>query len=486
MFRSLFRSDASDRSPWGSFWFSSIGSLTGSGVRVNADTAMQLTTVYACARVLSESFALLPFRLYRPRIGGGRQQVQDHWLYSLFARRPNRWQTPFEWREMLQGHLALRGNAFCQIVEDGQGGIAELLPMHPDRISVEMTDDDYGFRYRYVKRGGETVFLARQQVWHLRGLSGDGVVGYNPIEVAREAIGEALQFQSYSARFYANNATPPFWIKYPGKIADKTARDNLRSSIQDATGGSNRGKAMVLDQGLELQPLNINQRDMQFIEARKMKATDVAQLFRVPPHKVGLLERSTNNNIEQQAIEFWTDTMQPYAERWESSAECSLLGEDTDLEVEFDMRAQMRGDSTARAAYISNGVNAGWLTRNEGRGMEGLDPLDGLDEPLVPVNLREESEPDPNAKQGQDDQSSAPPAEEDASEKDARLASLLRGNADRMARRLAKGETVAAPVLAEALAIEESVALDWLARCTGLRLNESDYSALLMALGSTK
>jgi hypothetical protein len=313
--------------------------------------------------------------------------------------------------------------------------------------------------------------------------SGDGYVGYNPIEIAREAIGEALQFQGYSSRFFANNATPPFWVKFPGKIANSEARDTLKSSIQSATGGVNRGKAMVLDQGMELQQLQINQKDMQFIEARKMKATEIAQLFRVPQHKVGLLERSTNNNIEQQAIEFWTDTIQPYCERWESSIECHLLGGESDIEVEFDMRAQMRGDSTARAAYIASGVNAGWLRRNEGRGMEGLDPIEGLDELLVPVNMRNESSPDPNGlpqgNQAPADDTTEPPADGGA---DARLASLVRGNAERMARRLAKGEAVSAEVLAGALAVPLEVAAAW----DGAGLTESEIVAALMSLGNPK
>jgi HK97 family phage portal protein len=484
MFRSMMRAgDSGDRSPWGSFWFQPVGMNVG-GMSVTPDSAMRQTAVYACVRVLSESFAVLPFRLFRPKVGGGRTVVTDHWLVRLLCRQPNRWQSAFEWREMMQGHLALRGNAFNEIVDDGAGGIAELLPLHPDRVTLEMTSD-YGFRYRYVTRSGTTRYLVPSQVWHIRGLSGDGFVGFNPIEIAREAIGEALQFQSYSSRFYANNATPPTWIKFPGKFAELAARKKFRESVQDAQTGDNRGKTMVLDQGMELQTVQINQKDMQFLEGRQAKVSEIARMFRVQPHKIGDLSKATFSNIEQQSIEFWTDTMQPWCERWESSIERNLLGVDTDLEVEFDMRSQMRGDSVARATYIHNGTLDGWLTRNEGRAMEGLDPIEGLDEPLVPVNERGLNDPDPTGEAGPGEAlPDAAPA--DSGEADARMAKLLRGNAERMARRLAKGETVAAVVLADALAIDEAAALDWLARCTGLRLNESDYSALLMALGSMK
>jgi len=303
----------SDRSPWGDFFFQPVA-RSGSGMHVTPDTALALTAVYACVRVRAESFALLPFRLYRTRPGGARQRVADHWLVRLFCRQPNRWQTPFQWREMLQSHLDLRGNAFNEIVEDGRGGIAELRPLHPDRMTAELLGET-DWRYRYQQRDGSFRILRRDQVWHLRGLGGNGIVGYNPIELAREALGEALQYQSYAARFFANNATPPAWIKYPGTIGDKAKREQLRESIQAAQTGANRGKLMVLDQGMELNALQVNLRDLQFLEARKDKVPEIARMFRVPPHKIGDLSKATFSNIEQQAIEFWQDAIQPNCER---------------------------------------------------------------------------------------------------------------------------------------------------------------------------
>lgn len=483
------RMASTDRSPWGDFWFQPVGAASGV-VRVTPDSALQLTTVWACARVLSESFAILPFRLYRPKIGGGRQQVRDHWLFRLFVKAPNRWQSPHEWREMLQGHLALRGNAFCLIVEDGAGGISELLPLHPDRIKLEIVDD-WGFRYVYTDRSGQQTRYAPGQIWHIRGWGGDGFVGYNPIEIAREAIGEAMQFQGYSSRFYANNATPPMWVKYPGKFADKVSRDNFREQMQGNLTGANRGKLAVLDQGMELQSVTVSQKDMQFLEARKFKVAEICRLFRVPPHMVGDLERSTNNNIEHQGIEFWSGTMAPWCERWESSIERNLLGEESDLEIEFDMRAQMRGDAASRAQYIHGGVLDGWLTRNEGREMEGLDPLEGLDEPLVPVNERELSDPDPNGETGQGEQlPDAAPGDaggedddEAGDQKAARLASLLAGNAQRMARRIAGGNPPSAEVLAEAMAVPVTHAQTWLSLDLS-GFDETELAASLIELST--
>lgn len=454
-----------DRSPWGDFYFQPVGGSSGGVARVTPDTALALTAVYACVRVLSESFALLPPKLYRPKVGGGRQLVTDHWLYRLLAKAPNRWQTPFEWREMVQSHVVLRGNAFNLIVEDGHGGISELLPLHPDRVTVELLGD-WDFRYVYTDRFGSQTRYRRDQIWHLRGLGGDGIVGYNPIEVAREALGEAMQFQSYSSRWYANNATPPAWVKFPGKFADKAARAVVREQMQEAQTGVNRGKLMVLDQGMELQSIQINQKDMQFIEARQMKVPEIARLFRVPPHKIGDLSRATFSNIEQQSIEFWQDAEQPYAERWESSIERNLLGEDTDIEVEFDMRAQMRGDSVSRKEYVQGMVLASVITPNEGRGIEGLEPIEGGDKRLIPVNMREEGDPDPNGEQGPGEELQdvpVAPGGDDGDESSARLARVMVGNADRMARRIAAGQPPSADVLAQALAITEDFASEILA-----------------------
>lgn len=470
MLASLFgssgaRADAAgDRSPWGDWWFTPTPAGL-SGV-VTPDSALRITAVYACVRVRAESLAVLPFRLYRPRRGGGRQLVTDHWLTRLFCRRPNPYQTPFEWREMLQGHLDLRGNAYCRIQEDGAGGIASLLPLHPDRVTLEAVGDTE-WRYRITRRDGTQETLRRDQVWHLRGLSADGVLGLSPIGLAAASLGEAATFESYSANWFRNNATPPAWIKWPGKFADKAARQAFREQIQEAQTDRHRGKIMVLDQGMELTALQISQRDMQFIEARAMKVTEIARLFRVPPHKIGDLSKATFSNIEQQSIEFWQDAIHPAAERWESSIECTLLGEDTELEVEFDMRGQMRGDGVSRSAYIHAGVLDGWLTRNEGRAMEGLDPLEGLDEPLVPTNERNLSSPDPSSAAADTDteaetEGQAAPATATAAEPgdeapgaEARLQQVVRANAGRMARRIAGGNLPTPAQLAEALGVPE-------------------------------
>jgi HK97 family phage portal protein len=467
----MFLSFRASRDETDDFWFQPVAQSV-AGVRVGPDQAMRHTAVFACVRLLAESFAVLPFSMYRPRTGDrGRDRVTDHWLHRLFARRPNRFQTPFEWREMIQGHLALRGNGFNQIVPDGKGGIAELMPMHPDRVSIELLDNG-SHRYRYSPRNGGQVLLRRDEVWHLRGLSSDGIAGLSPLELAREAIGMGLSAQSYASRFFANDAKPTAgWIESPAKFGDKANREKFRESVQEAIGGSNRHKLMVLDRGMKYHEVGPNNKDSQFLESRQANVTDIARMFRVPPHKIADLTRSTNNNIEHQDIEFYKDTMLPWTERWESSIKADLLGDDSDLEVEFDFSRMLRGDAKSRAEYAHAGVLDGWLLRNEARELEGYDPIDGLDEPLVPVNMRGIHDPLP--------QPGAARAPNDAS---ARLAGVLRGNAARMARRIAAGNAPSTDVLADALAISKPVAETWL-ELSLAGFSEAEIAASLVELG---
>jgi len=512
MFLAAPRADGmGDRSPWGQFWFSPIGAMTRSGVSVTAANALGLPTALACVQVLAKSFASMPFALYKPKFSGGKTRITNHWLYRLMAKAPNRFQTPFEWKMMLMGHLALRGNAFCQITANSQGEILELLPLHPDRMSIEVLDDAGNYRYKYIAQSGQTIYYKRGEVWHLRWLSDDGYMGLSPIQIAREALAEGISIQSYSSRFFANDARPGGgWIEFPGGFANKEAKKVFRESWQDMQGGVNRGKVAVLEKGMKYHEIGLNNKESQFIEARAEKRKEIAAIFGVPPHKVGILDDATFSNIEQQAIEFWTDCMLPWAEMWESSMEFFLLGADEPLglEPEFDMSRMLRGDSVARSAYYTSGINAGWLVRNEAREMEGLDPIDGLDEPLRPLNMVEESDADDEIAEGDDgaddkakpgDMSGADARRARRREKraaakhamhkaaEARVNGMLQAAAERLARRVAKadGKMPEAGVVAEIMAVPLASAQQWLDANAGATLTESELIASLVALGKS-
>ena len=229
-FISRWMASSDDRSPWGDFWFEPVTVRTSSGMRVSADNALRLAAVYASVRILAETMASLPFVLYRQRADGGKDKVTDHWLYRLLAKRPNRYQNPYEWREMLQGHLALRGNAYNRIVANSRGEILELVPIHPDRIKMELTPSG-DYRYRVMDRLGVETIVPRGEVWHLRGLSSDGLMGMSPIDLARESLGMALAAQDYGARFFANDAKPTGgWIEFPGSFKDPEAKRRSSTS----------------------------------------------------------------------------------------------------------------------------------------------------------------------------------------------------------------------------------------------------------------
>ena len=384
-----------DRSPYGGFWLEPVGVHTASGVRMSADSALQLSAVFACVRIIASQFASLPFTLYRNRPDGGKDRVTNHPVYRLLARRPNPYQNAFEWREMMAGHLALRGNAYNQIVSDSRGNITALIPLHPDRIQILLqTDGDY--RYRYTRLNGTMVTYSRGEIWHLRGLSSDGIIGLSPIALARNALGGAQAAQDYGARFFANDATPSGgWVEYPGSFKDRQSREQFRESLQEAQSGINHGKLAVFEFGMKYHQISVTPEDAQFLETRRFHVTDIARWFGVPPHKIGDLDRATNNNIEQQALEFVQETLGPMAERWEASIEAELLLDDEDLEAEFQFSQLMRGDSQSRATFYNMGIQSGWLTRNEARIAENLNPLPGLDQPLRPLNMAEEGQNDP-------------------------------------------------------------------------------------------
>jgi HK97 family phage portal protein len=492
MFLSRIRAASDDRSPWSGFWFNPVGARTASGMRVSPDTALQLSTVFACVRIIAQSFACLPFYLYANLEDGGTKPVTNHPVYKLIAKRPNPYQNAFEWREMMAGHLSLRGNAYNQIVSDGKGVITQLIPLHPDRVKVVMLPSG-DYLYRYTDMFGKERDFQRGEIWHLRGLSMDGIVGMSPIALARESMGGALAAQNFSARFFANDATPTGgWLEYPGTFKDADVRKAFRESVQEAQAGINRGKIAVFEYGMKYHQLSVTPDDAQFLETRKFQVNDIARWFGVPPHKIGDLSAATNNNIEQQALEFVQDCLGPMAERWEASIEAELLFDDEAdaLEAAFQFRQLLRGDSEARSSYYNMGITGGWLTRNEARRFENLNPLPGLDEPLRPLNMAEEGQqpaalPKPSKTPAPTPAPAPSPAPWKKRKRKARLAAVLSANAARIGRRLVKSGPAAgdAEMIAEGLAISPDAAAQWCSTFSN-DMPVADVVSSLVALAS--
>lgn len=491
-FSGLFAS-SSDRSPWGDFWFSPVASSTMGGLRVTSETAMQLSAVFRAVGLVSGHMAMLPIKFYK---AGTRTRIIKHPLLTLLNVRPNRFQNAFEWREMLQGHIELRGNCYNEIIANNRGIITELVPCHPDRVIIDQFDNG-DYRYLVSDAKGNHRVVARGSMWHIRGLSSNGITGMSIVEYARESFSLGLAAQNYGGRFFANDAKPSGgWIEFPGQFKDKEARKQFRESVQEAQSANNRGKLMVMDMGMKYHEVGVSNQDAQFLETRKFSISEIARWFGVPPHKIGDLEKATFSNIEQMALEYVQDALQPRGARLKASITAELLFDDEDIDVELDYRELLKGDSAARRAYYHGGILDGWLTRNEARDMEGMEPLDGLDEPLRPLNMVEEGEAEDEELDGElaekpssadqdqpdDNSSDAPNDKQDQSAK--RLRAMLADNAGRIARRMVKSGTVDAQMVASSMAVPLSAAQAWIASLQEGTTTENIIASLL-ALGDS-
>jgi HK97 family phage portal protein len=379
----LARNIGATRGPGDDFWYGPAGA-TATGAVVTTESAMRHSTVYKCVRVRAETIGMLPLMIYRRLSAGGKEVDSGNPLYSLLHDQPNPWQTAMMWRQMMQSWLDLRGNAYSEVIYGGSGRVDMLVPMHPDCVTVEVLPNGMP-RYKYRTQKGEKT-LVFGQVLHVSGLSADGYVGMNPIELEREAIGAGVSARDYGARFFANSARTPAWIKMPGKFASPEARRKWVDDFSRAYGGINSGKTPVLEQGMELNGLpSVTNTDAQFLDSRKYSDIDIAGLFRMPPHKIGILDRATWGNIEHQQLDFVTDTIMPSCVAWEQALLRDLdFGESF---PEFKLAGLLRGDTRSRFEAYGKGIQDGWLTRNEARSMENMNPIEGLDEPLQPLNM---------------------------------------------------------------------------------------------------
>lgn len=383
--------------PWDDYWYSRPGWDSAAGMAVTPETAMRLAAVFACIRVRSESLAACPLVVYKRLPNGGKVRAPEHPLYQVLHNSPNQWQTSMEWVEMMQAHVDLRGNAFSQIIPGPRGAIDQLIPLHPDLVQVYRLPNGklkYQVRSRFE---GEVHWYTQDEIFHLRGLSSDGLVGLSPIAIQRETMGTGLGMQDYAGRFFANDATSSTWLEHPGRFKDDAARQKFTDNWQKASTGGNRHKTKVLEDGLKLHQVGLSNKDSQFLEATQANAEQICGVYRVPPHKIAILSRSTNNNIEHQGIEFVTDAIQPAATRWERRINTDLidpisgaLGEGGEYFAEFIVGGLLRGDMKSRYDAYAIGRNWGWLCPDTICEFEGMNPLPdgkGGQEYLRPLNM---------------------------------------------------------------------------------------------------
>lgn len=377
----LFRSrDAPQNRTSGSAYSFFMGGST-SGKRVNARSSMQMTAVYSCVRILSEAVAGLPLHLYEYTSGGSREKAVKHSLYFLLHDEPNPEMTSFVFRETLMTHLLLWGNAYAQIIRNGKGEVMALYPLMPDRMEVDR-DEKGRLYYEYTTSSDDapinkksTVKLRPLDVLHIPGLGFDGLVGYSPIAMAKNAIGIAIACEEYGAKFFANGAQPSGVLEHPGTLKDPS---RVRESWQQTFGGSqNANKVAVLEEGMKYTPISISPEQAQFLETRKFQINEIARIFRVPPHMVGDLEKSSFSNIEQQSLEFVKYTLDPWVSRWEQSMVRSLLTEEEKKRyfIKFNVDGLLRGDYQSRMSGYATARQNGWMSANDIRELENLDRI---------------------------------------------------------------------------------------------------------------
>ena len=362
------------------------------GIVVTPETARKHSTVFSCIRVLAESVAQLPFVLMREVEPGNKQPAREHPLFDLLHKRPNEFQTAYEWRELQVGNINRRGNSYNYVVRSGvDDRPLELLPMVTDRVQTEQRDD-LSIVYHYRRKDGRRETFAASEVLHLRGATLDGVNGITPIRECAETIGVAIGARKFGARMFKNGMTPGGILEHPNEIGEE-AQQRLRKQMDERHAGvDNAHKTLLLEEGMQWKAQGINPEDAQMLETMKFSRQEICGIFRVPPHMVMDLERSTNNNIEHQSLGFVIDSLMPWLVRIEQSCDCQLLTEeDRAAGYYFKHKAQglLRGDTKARGEFYTKLWNLGALNANEIRDLEDMNRRDdpGGDEYVRPVNM---------------------------------------------------------------------------------------------------
>jgi HK97 family phage portal protein len=374
----------------------SRGLASSSGVDVTPTRAMQFGAVFACVRVLAESVGQLPVHLMR-ETGNQKTKAKDHPLFTLLHDAPNEFQTAQEWREWLVGCLCLRGNAYCQIIRLG-GRVLELLPIHPDAVSIRRTaagDLVYG-----VQQADGPVMLPASEMLHVKLFSVDGFMGASPVSYARDAIGLGIATEEHGAGLFARGAAPGGALQ-TDQILNEEVSERLRNSWEERHAGSTKShRVAVLEAGLKWQAIGMSSLDAQWLESRKYQRSEIAGIYRVPPHLIGDLEHATFSNIEHQGLDFVVHALMPYLTRIEQRIALQLLTteERKTYFAKFNVAGLLRGDMAARAQFYTQLVQNGALSPNEIRELEDMNPREGGDVYLTPSNMLIDGEAPPTAK----------------------------------------------------------------------------------------
>ena len=369
------------------------GSTSETGVTVSADSAISDTAVWAAVRIISDAVAMLPLQLLEREEKDGRlfrSKARKHPLYPILHERPCPELTSFEWREMMQANLLVRGNAYCERQLDRSGRLVALWPLRSDSMEVERKDGRLLYRYRL--RDGGRIF-EKEQILHLRGFATEGLVGLNVASKMRDAIGMSLALRKYASKFFVNGARIAGILIAPqGVKLGEQGRKNLRASIEETYGGlDNALRIMILEEQFDFKQIGVSPADAQALESRKFSAIEVCRIFNIPPHMMKELERATFASVEQLSIDFVRHCLDPWLVRWEQRLKHDLIKEDErdGLDVHFERGGLLRGTAVERATFYQLMRLAGVMSANDIRELEDLNPIEGEggDVYLIPLNM---------------------------------------------------------------------------------------------------
>ncbi|MFK5976899.1 MAG: phage portal protein [Sulfurovum sp.] len=373
-----------------------FGGKSKAGVDVTLTTASTHTTVMSCYRVLSESVASMPIHLMKRKKKKGiyhKSKDYEHPLYRILNLQPNKEMTQFNWIEAMMYNLVSRGNAYSQIIRNKRGDVVAFYPLLSDNMEkVRTKSGKLAYIYHSHKVG--KVWLDKREVLSVVGMSLDGVNGLSPIAYSANSIGLSMALEEFGSNFFANGANPGAVYEIPTSLS-KIAFERLRTSLKEKYESlKNSGKPMLLEEGLTFKSIGISNNDSQFLETRKFQKSEIASIFRIPPHMINDLEKATFTNIEHQYLAFSTDALMPYVHRFEQALNIALFEDDNKHYISFNMDAMLRGDTKSRYEANGKAVRDGWLTRNEVRKQEGLNPIKGLDTPIMQLNMGKGDEKD--------------------------------------------------------------------------------------------
>jgi HK97 family phage portal protein len=378
---------------------------------VTPETAMRCSIYFACLRVVAETVACLPLHLFRKIDDDSSERAKTHPLYPVLARRPNSWQTRYEWVEQMILHLGLWGNSYQLKVAGKRGSVDELHPLHPAGMKVEQDKKTKEIFYTYTEPGtGTPIPYQQYQIMHVRWLSLDGVHGAVPVEIGKDAISLARSLEQYAANFYKNNAQPGV-ILHTDQALPREVREELRDGWNQAHSGPTRaGRTAILTNGLKADTISATNQESQLAELWMQSLLAVCRIWKMPPHMVQELGRATWGNLASEMVSFEKFTIQPWLRRIEGAIERDILGDDDSLYAEFLVEGLLRSDITTRYAAYATAVENGWMTVEEVRRKENLGPL-----PEKPAGetVPPESgpEPEPPADDGEEEDNPSEEAE---------------------------------------------------------------------------